>query len=129
MLPPKDTLADAISEAISRALCRFYLDEFGQIQHHNVDKVLIIAGQSAPCYSGGSIKKPPAVVVGGRASRTTASPLADIVREATASHLKKTLKHLELFDVEPRLEVARRSFGAFWARVQMIHQLASAMRR
>jgi S-adenosylmethionine synthetase len=100
-----DTLADGISEAISRALCRFYLDEFGQILHHNVDKVLIIAGQSAPCYSGGSIKKPPAVVVGGRASRTTASPLADIVREATASHLKKTLKHLELFDVEPRLEV------------------------
>ena len=31
--------------------------------------------------------------------------MADIVREATASHLKKTLKHLELFDVEPRLEV------------------------
>ena len=100
-----DTLADGISEAISRSLCRFYLDEFGQILHHNVDKVLIIAGQSAPFYSGGSIKKPPAVVVGGRASRTTASPLADIVREATASHLKKTLKHLELFDVEPRLEV------------------------
>ena len=100
-----DTLADGISEAISRSLCRAYLDEFGQILHHNVDKVLIIAGQSAPCYSGGSIKKPPAVVVGGRASRTTASPLADIVREATASHLKKTLKHLELFDVEPRLEV------------------------
>ena len=100
-----DTLADGISEAISRALCRSYLDEFGQILHHNVDKVLIIAGQSAPCYSGGCIKKPPAVVVGGRASRTTASPLADIVRDATASHLKKTLKHLELFDVEPRLEV------------------------
>ena len=100
-----DTLADGISEAISRALCRSYLDEFGQILHHNVDKVLIIAGQSAPCYSGGSIHKPPAVVVGGRASRTTALSLADIVREATASHLKKTLKHLELFDVEPRLEV------------------------
>ena len=99
-----DTLADGISEAISRALCRSYLDEFGQILHHNVDKVLIIAGQSAPCYSGGSIKKPPAVVVGGRASQTKSSPLADIVREATASHLKKTLKHLELFDVEPRLE-------------------------
>lgn len=99
-----DTLADGISEAISRALCRAYLDEFGQILHHNVDKVLIIAGQSAPCYSGGSIHKPPAVVVGGRASRTTALPLDDIVRDATASHLKKTLKHLELFDVEPRLE-------------------------
>lgn len=99
-----DTLADGISEAISRALCRFYLDEFGQIQHHNVDKVLIIAGQSAPRFSGGSIQKPPAVVVGGRASRTAAFPLADIVREASASYLHSTLKNLERFDVEPRLE-------------------------
>jgi S-adenosylmethionine synthetase len=40
-----DTLADGISEAISRALSRFYMDEFGQILHHNVDKVLIIAGR------------------------------------------------------------------------------------
>lgn len=99
-----DTLADGISEAISRALCRVYLDEFGLIQHHNVDKVLIIAGKSAPCFSGGDILVPPAVVVGGRASRPAAFPLDDIVREATASHLKCTLKHLDLFDVEPRLE-------------------------
>ncbi|OYV08070.1 MAG: S-adenosylmethionine synthetase, partial [Methanosaeta sp. ASP1-1] len=36
-----DTLADGISEAISRSLCRHYLEESGQILHHNVDKVLI----------------------------------------------------------------------------------------
>ena len=54
-----DTLADGISEAISRSLCEFYLDEFGQILHHNVDKVLIIAGKSAPRFAGGTILKPP----------------------------------------------------------------------
>jgi S-adenosylmethionine synthetase len=99
-----DTLADGVSEAISRALCRIYLDEFGQILHHNVDKVLIIAGRSDPCFSGGRILMPPAVVVGGRASRPAAFPLTDIVKEATASYLESTLKHLSLFDVEPRLE-------------------------
>lgn len=65
-----DTLADGISEEISRSLCKYYLDEFGQILHHNVDKVLIIAGQSAPRFGGGSILKSPSVVVGGRGHQT-----------------------------------------------------------
>lgn len=64
-----DTLADGISEAISRSLSGYYLEEFGQILHHNVDKVLIIAGQSQPRFGGGSISKPPSVVVGGELQR------------------------------------------------------------
>ena len=99
-----DTLADGISEAISRSLCRHYLEESGQILHHNVDKVLIIAGQSAPLFGGGSILKPPSVVVGGRASRLQNKPLSQIIEDAAASHLHKTVKNLEQFYVEPRLE-------------------------
>ena len=99
-----DTLADGISEAISRSLCRHYLEESGQILHHNVDKVLIIAGQSAPLFGGGSILKPPSVVVGGRASRLQNKPLSQIIEDAAASHLRKTVKNLEQFHVEPRLE-------------------------
>ena len=99
-----DTLADGISEAISRSLCRHYLEESGQILHHNVDKVLIIAGQSAPQFGGGEILKPPSVVVGGRASRLQRKSLAEIIKEATASHLWKTASNLHRFRVEPRLE-------------------------
>ena len=99
-----ETLADGISEAISRSLCRHYLEESGQILHHNVDKVLIIAGQSAPQFGGGEILKPPSVVVGGRASRLQRKPLAEIIKEATASHLWKTASNLHRFRVEPRLE-------------------------
>lgn len=99
-----DTLADGISEAISRSLCRHYLDEFGQILHHNVDKVLIIAGQSAPCFAGGTILKPPSVVVGGRASRPSAKTMAEIIEDATTSHFHKTVKNLQQFLVEPRVE-------------------------
>ncbi|MFA6373263.1 MAG: methionine adenosyltransferase [Methanothrix sp.] len=99
-----DTLADGISEAISRALCRFYLDEFGQILHHNVDKVLIIAGKSAPRFAGGTILKPPSVVVGGRASRPSGKPISEIIENATASHFHKTVKNLQQFQVEPRVE-------------------------
>ncbi len=99
-----DTLADGISEAISRSLCQFYLDEFGQIQHHNVDKVLIIAGKSAPRFAGGTILKPPSVVVGGRASRPSIKPMDEIIEEAAAMHFHKTVKNLQQFRVEPRVE-------------------------
>lgn len=99
-----DTLADGISEAISRSLCRNYLDEFGSILHHNVDKVLIIAGRSAPRFSGGTILKPPSVVVGGRASRTGSKTVSEIIEDATASHFQKTLKNMRQFRVEPRVE-------------------------
>ena len=65
-----DTLADGISESISRELCRYYLEEFGQILHHNVDKVLIIAGKSQPEFGGGKVLIPPSVVVGRREHRS-----------------------------------------------------------
>jgi len=99
-----DTLADGISEAISRSLCRIYLEEFGEILHHNVDKVLIIAGQSNPRFSGGRIVKPPSVIVGGRASKTSSQPLGKVIERAAASHLHENLKNLSQFLVEPRLE-------------------------
>jgi S-adenosylmethionine synthetase len=99
-----DTLADGISEAISRSLCRFYLEEFGQILHHNVDKVLIIAGKSAPRFAGGTIIKPPSVVVGGRASKPSGKPIREIIENAAASHFHKTVKNLQQFEVEPRVE-------------------------
>jgi S-adenosylmethionine synthetase len=99
-----DTLADGISEAISRSLSQFYLDEFGQILHHNVDKVLIVAGRSAPVFGGGSIKKPPSVVVGGRATRPRGKPVEEIIEEAVSSHFRKSVKNLQQFLVEPRVE-------------------------
>lgn len=99
-----DTLADAVSESLSRSLSRSYLDEYGQILHHNVDKVLIIAGQSDPRFSGGSILKPPAVVVGGRATRPSKKGLDEICREAVSSVFRKAVKNLVRFEVEPRVD-------------------------
>lgn len=99
-----DTLADGISEAISRSLSQYYLDEFGQILHHNVDKVLIIAGHSVPRFGGGSISKPPSVVVGGRATRPSGKPLDEIIEDAVAKLFHNTVKNLEEFHVEPRVE-------------------------
>ncbi len=99
-----DTLADGISESISRSLSQFYLDEFGQILHHNVDKVLIIAGKSMPKFGGGSILKPPSVIVGGRATKPSGKQVFEIIEDSVASFFRKTVKNLEQFRVEPRVE-------------------------
>lgn len=99
-----DTLADGISESISRSLSQFYLDEFGQILHHNVDKVLIIAGKSMPEFGGGSILKPPSVIVGGRATKPSGKQVFEIIEDSVTSFFRKTVKNLEQFRVEPRVE-------------------------
>ena len=99
-----DTLADGISEAISQSLSRIYLEQFGQVLHHNVDKVLIIAGKSAPCFSGGRIITPPSVVVGGRATRPPNMPMGEIIENAATSYLQRAVKNLRSFRIEPRLE-------------------------
>jgi S-adenosylmethionine synthetase len=99
-----DTLADGISESISRSLCKFYLDEFGQILHHNVDKVLIVAGKSAPEFEGGKILKPPSVIVGGRATKPSIKPVNEIIEDSVTSFFCGTVKNLEQFRIEPRVE-------------------------
>lgn len=99
-----DTLADGISESISRSLSQFYLDEFGQILHHNVDKVLIIAGKSMPEFGGGSILKPPSVIVGGRATKPSGKQVFEIIEDSVTSFFRRTVKNLEQFRVEPRVE-------------------------
>ena len=37
-----DYIADAISEEVSHALSLYYLEHFGVILHHNVDKSLVV---------------------------------------------------------------------------------------
>lgn len=63
-----DTMADAMAEAFSRELCRFYIENAGFVQHHNVDKLLIAAGYSHPRFGGGDIVEPFDVYLSGRAS-------------------------------------------------------------
>ena len=47
------TICDALAEEVSLALSRFYLQRFGFILHHNVDKVLLRGGAIGLCRRGG----------------------------------------------------------------------------
>lgn len=97
-----DTLADGISESISRSLCRLYLEEFGSIMHHNLDKVLIVAGKSRPEFGGGEILQPPTVVVGGRATGLREKAIDQVIREAVEEFFAATVRNLREFNVEAR---------------------------
>ncbi|MFQ5886469.1 MAG: methionine adenosyltransferase, partial [Anaerolineae bacterium] len=62
-----DSICDAIMEAISIALCREYRNTFGRILHHNIDKSLLVAGETLPKLGGGDVKKPMRLIFGDRA--------------------------------------------------------------
>ncbi|WP_174591264.1 methionine adenosyltransferase [Methanocella conradii] len=104
-----DTLCDGVSDAVSRSLCQYYMDHFGRIMHHNVDKVLLIGGRSSPRFGGGEVLRPLAVIIGGRATDDVGGakvPVQDIAREAAEKFLRATLKNIgHDFIVEPRIGV------------------------
>ena len=67
-----DTICDALTEQLSMALSRFYLERFGLILHHNVDKALLFAGASNPFSSSWQALRPSKPK--GRRSRSRRSP-------------------------------------------------------
>ncbi len=93
-----DTICDAIAEEASRALCRWYLDHFGFILHHNVDKVLLVGGAARPDFGGGTIETPIEIIIAGRAAhdyRGVRVPVEEIVITAARSWLARHLRSLD----------------------------------
>jgi S-adenosylmethionine synthetase len=62
-----DSICDAIMEATSVALCQEYLETFGRVVHHNIDKCLLVAGKTSPKIGGGTVDEPMRLVFGDRA--------------------------------------------------------------
>lgn len=89
-----DTLTDAMCEAASRALSRAYLEAFGCIRHHNLDKGLLLAGRSVPRFGGGTILQPMRVWICGRATPLgEGGETARIVEEAARLCLKRSTRY------------------------------------
>ncbi|KXB06412.1 S-adenosylmethionine synthetase [candidate division MSBL1 archaeon SCGC-AAA382C18] len=103
-----DTLADGISEAVSEALSKEYLEKFGKVLHHNTDKVLIVGGKAKPEYQGGTIEKPMHIVVAGRGTTKVGDekmPINEIAKKTCKEYLDKTVRNL---DVEKHTEIDSR---------------------
>ena len=53
-----DSVADGISEQVSRGLSRYYVQHFGRVLHHNTDECQVVGGQSIPAFGGGKVTEP-----------------------------------------------------------------------
>ena len=96
-----DYIADGASEAVSRALCKYYRKEFGKILHHNVDKGLVVGGRANPRFGGGKVEKPIKIIVAGRAVTQVMRnndiidvSVDEIARDAVKEFLRENFRYL-----------------------------------
>ncbi|HIC90166.1 MAG TPA: methionine adenosyltransferase [Anaerolineae bacterium] len=90
-----DSICDAVMEAISVALCRAYRDTFGTILHHNLDKGLLVAGQTTPQLGGGHVEEPMRLIFGDRATyefKGKQLPVAEIAETTAKAWLRGNLR-------------------------------------
>jgi S-adenosylmethionine synthetase len=100
-----DTICDALAEELSLALSRFYLERFGCVLHHNVDKVLLRGGSSRPAFGGGEVTEPIEIYIAGRATCEHGGvrvPVTELAVEGTRTWLRR---HLHALDVERHVRV------------------------
>ena len=100
-----DTICDALAEELSQALCRFYLDRFGFILHHNVDKVLLWGGETRPAFGGGEVLQPMEIFLAGRATREANGTTVPIEALATESCRNWLRQHFRTLDPDKHVKI------------------------
>ncbi|ASI13835.1 S-adenosylmethionine synthetase [Candidatus Mancarchaeum acidiphilum] len=94
-----DSLIDGIMDSISMALSNAYLDEFGEVLHHNVDKGLIIGGSSNATFGSAEITRPIEIIMTGRATQEyngTTIPVDQIAIDTAKDYLRKHTRFLDV---------------------------------
>jgi len=107
-----DTICDLIMNQISIELSKMYLKETGAIQHHNMDKSLLVAGQSENKFGGGKITKPMKLVIGDRATfevKGQKLPVEDVAVSTAKKWFDNNLRFVKEEHVKYQLEVGTSS--------------------
>ncbi len=97
-----DYISDAASEAASRALSLLYMERYGRILHHNLDKVLLVGGQAHPVFGGGEVLHPIYIIVSGRATTEVKTedgiehiPAGTIIIKAVKDWIRENFRFLD----------------------------------
>jgi len=97
-----DYIADSIAEVASRALSRYYIEHYGTILHHNLDKVLLVGGQANPRFGGGEVLQPIYIIIAGRATtevKTSSGiepiPIGTLLLSAAKEWIKNNIRYLD----------------------------------
>jgi len=98
-----DSICDAIMEEVSVALCREYLNTFGRVLHHNIDKGLLVAGRTTPRLGGGTVLEPMRLVFGDRATAEYKGKRIDVGAIAVESAKEWLRQNLRFVDPEQHI--------------------------
>ena len=93
-----DTICDALADELSNILSRFYVQRFGFILHHNVDKALLLGGVARAVFGGGEVLKPIEIYLAGRAAEEfegVSIPIRELVIEGARQWLHRNLHALD----------------------------------
>ena len=98
-----DTICDAIAEEVSRKLSIYYLENFGKILHHNVDKASLAGGRAKANFGSGEILEPIYILMLGRAISEILHnggiervPIGTIAGDAIRDKIESTLRYLDI---------------------------------
>ena len=107
-----DYICDSIMNEVSIRLCKEYLERFGAIMHHNIDKGMLVAGEVKTKFGGGVILKPMRIIFGDRATFEVENEFIDvntIAIGAAKEWIKKNLRFVNSDSIHYQVELARGS--------------------
>lgn len=93
-----DTICDALADELSNIVSRFYVQRFGFILHHNVDKALLCGGVARAVFGGGEVLKPIEIYLAGRATEEfegVTIPIRELVIDGARQWLNRNLHALD----------------------------------
>ncbi|MEK7850698.1 MAG: methionine adenosyltransferase, partial [Deltaproteobacteria bacterium] len=100
-----DCICDRAAEELSINLSRYYLENFGRVLHHNVDKCILAGGSSEAFFGGGRVTKPMYLLLVGRATSEVGGmrvPVGEMAVNGTKNWLREAFRFL---DVEKDIEI------------------------
>jgi S-adenosylmethionine synthetase len=97
-----DTILDAVAEGVGVSLCKYYIEHFGRILHHNVDKGSIAGGRAKVDFGGGELLEPIYICVVGRATTEILEkqsviriPIGTLTLDSMKDSLTQTMRFLD----------------------------------
>lgn len=104
-----DTICDAVMESVAVELAQAYLKTCGRVLHFNADKGMLVAGQVACRFGGGSVLAPMRLVMGDRATfewKGKHIPVKEIAEQTAYRWFKRHLPRIKpLKDLECQVEL------------------------
>ena len=93
-----DAICDSVMQAAASSLSREYVNRCGRVLHHNLDKALLVAGQSEPKFAGGVVTKPMQIIAGDRATSDLGEiriPVHEIIESAVLGWFSDNLRFVD----------------------------------